>query len=106
MSSLVARPLHSRTPVKAAHAQRAAPRKPVEAHQEAPAGLAVAKAVTGLPSARRAPTLLVVGGDASLGDQLASELPEFQVRLAAEPYLPFGIHWPEPWSVPFVAYAT
>ena len=27
------------------------------------------------------------------------------VRIAAEPYLPFGIHWPEPWSVPMVAYA-
>ena len=28
-----------------------------------------------------------------------------RVRIAAEPYLPFGIHWPEPWSVPMVAYA-
>jgi SAM-dependent methyltransferase len=28
-----------------------------------------------------------------------------RVRIAAEPYLPFGIHWPEPWSVPLVAYA-
>ncbi len=27
-----------------------------------------------------------------------------RVRIAAEPYLPFGIHWPEPWSVPMVAY--
>ncbi len=27
------------------------------------------------------------------------------VRVADEPYLPFGIHWPEPWSVPMVAYA-
>jgi len=27
------------------------------------------------------------------------------VRIAAEPYLPFGIHWPEPWSVPIVARA-
>jgi SAM-dependent methyltransferase len=27
-----------------------------------------------------------------------------RVRIAAEPYLPFGIHWPEPWSVPLVAY--
>jgi SAM-dependent methyltransferase len=26
-----------------------------------------------------------------------------RVRMAAEPYLPFGIHWPEPWSVPMVA---
>jgi SAM-dependent methyltransferase len=25
-------------------------------------------------------------------------------RVADEPYLPFGIHWPEPWSVPMVAY--
>ena len=28
-----------------------------------------------------------------------------RVRVANEPYLPFGIHWPEPWSVPMVAYA-
>ncbi len=28
-----------------------------------------------------------------------------RVRIAAEPYLPFGIVWPEPWSVPMVAYA-
>ena len=28
-----------------------------------------------------------------------------RVRIASEPYLPFGIHWPEPWSVPMVAYA-
>ena len=28
-----------------------------------------------------------------------------RIRIAAEPYLPFGIHWPEPWSVPMVAYA-
>ncbi len=28
-----------------------------------------------------------------------------RMRIAAEPYLPFGIHWPEPWSVPMVAYA-
>lgn len=28
-----------------------------------------------------------------------------RVRVADEPYLPFGIHWPEPWSVPMVAYA-
>jgi SAM-dependent methyltransferase len=28
-----------------------------------------------------------------------------RVRIAAEPYLPFGIHWPDPWSVPMVAYA-
>ena len=27
-----------------------------------------------------------------------------RIRMAAEPYLPFGIHWPEPWSVPMVAY--
>jgi SAM-dependent methyltransferase len=27
-----------------------------------------------------------------------------RVRIASEPYLPFGIHWPEPWSVPLVAY--
>lgn len=27
------------------------------------------------------------------------------VRIASEPYLPFGIHWPEPWSVPIVARA-
>ena len=27
------------------------------------------------------------------------------VRVAAEPYLPFGIHWQFPWSVPMVAYA-
>ncbi|MEO8487042.1 MAG: class I SAM-dependent methyltransferase [Betaproteobacteria bacterium] len=26
-------------------------------------------------------------------------------RIADEPYLPFGIHWPEPWSVPIVARA-
>jgi hypothetical protein len=25
------------------------------------------------------------------------------VRLAVEPYLPFGIHWPEAWSVPIIA---
>lgn len=29
-----------------------------------------------------------------------------RVRIAAEPYLPFGIHWPEPWSVPMIAYAS
>jgi SAM-dependent methyltransferase len=29
-----------------------------------------------------------------------------RMRIAAEPYLPFGIHWPEPWSVPMVAYAS
>ena len=28
-----------------------------------------------------------------------------RVRIADEPCLPFGIHWPEPWSVPMVAYA-
>jgi SAM-dependent methyltransferase len=28
-----------------------------------------------------------------------------RVRVAAEPYLPFGIQWPEPFSVPMVAYA-
>jgi SAM-dependent methyltransferase len=28
-----------------------------------------------------------------------------RMRIAAEPYLPFGIHWPEPFSVPMVAYA-
>jgi SAM-dependent methyltransferase len=28
-----------------------------------------------------------------------------RVRVASEPWLPFGIHWPEPWSVPMVAYA-
>jgi SAM-dependent methyltransferase len=28
-----------------------------------------------------------------------------RVRIASEPWLPFGIHWPEPWSVPMVAYA-
>jgi len=27
-----------------------------------------------------------------------------RMRVAAEPYLPFGIHWPEPFSVPMVAY--
>jgi SAM-dependent methyltransferase len=27
-----------------------------------------------------------------------------RVRIAAEPCLRFGIHWPEPWSVPLVAY--
>lgn len=27
-----------------------------------------------------------------------------RMRIAAEPYLPFGIHWPEPWSVPIVGY--
>ena len=27
-----------------------------------------------------------------------------RVRIADEPYLPFGIYWPEPWSVPMVAY--
>jgi len=26
-----------------------------------------------------------------------------RVRIADEPYLPFGIHWPERWSVPMVA---
>jgi SAM-dependent methyltransferase len=29
-----------------------------------------------------------------------------RVRIAAEPYLPFGIHWPKPFSVPMVAYAS
>jgi SAM-dependent methyltransferase len=29
-----------------------------------------------------------------------------RVRIADEAYLPFGIHWPEPWSVPMVAYAS
>jgi SAM-dependent methyltransferase len=29
-----------------------------------------------------------------------------RVRIASEPYLPFGIYWPFPWSVPIVAYAT
>lgn len=29
-----------------------------------------------------------------------------RMRIAAEPYLPFGIHWPEPFSVPMVAYAS
>ncbi|MBK9674346.1 MAG: hypothetical protein IPO82_03565 [Betaproteobacteria bacterium] len=24
------------------------------------------------------------------------------LRVAAEPYLPFGIVWPEPWSLPMV----
>jgi SAM-dependent methyltransferase len=28
-----------------------------------------------------------------------------RVRVADEPYLPFGIHWPEPFSVPMVAHA-
>jgi len=28
-----------------------------------------------------------------------------RVRYADDTYLPFGIHWPEPWSVPIVAYA-
>jgi SAM-dependent methyltransferase len=28
-----------------------------------------------------------------------------RVRVAAEPYLPFGILWPDPFSVPMVAYA-
>lgn len=28
-----------------------------------------------------------------------------QVRFANDTYLPFGIHWPEPWSVPIVASA-
>ena len=28
-----------------------------------------------------------------------------RIRVADEPWLPFGIHWPEPWSVPIVAYA-
>ena len=28
-----------------------------------------------------------------------------RVRFAAEPYLPFGIQWPRPFSVPMVAYA-
>jgi len=27
-----------------------------------------------------------------------------RIRIADEPYLPFGIYWPEPWSVPIVAY--
>jgi SAM-dependent methyltransferase len=27
-----------------------------------------------------------------------------RMRVAAEPYLPFGIHWQMPWSVPMVAY--
>ena len=26
-----------------------------------------------------------------------------RMRVAADPYLPFGIHWPAPWSVPMVA---
>jgi SAM-dependent methyltransferase len=41
-------------------------------------------------------------------DDLTREFQEAgfsRVRIAAEPYLPFGIHWPEPWSVPMVAYA-
>jgi SAM-dependent methyltransferase len=29
-----------------------------------------------------------------------------RVRIASEPYLPFGILWPEPWSVPMVAYGA
>ena len=29
-----------------------------------------------------------------------------RVRVADESYLPFGIHWPEPFSVPMVAYAS
>jgi SAM-dependent methyltransferase len=29
-----------------------------------------------------------------------------RVRVAAEPYLPFGIYWPNPFSVPMVAYAS
>jgi len=29
-----------------------------------------------------------------------------RVRIAAEPYLPFGIHWSKPFSVPMVAYAS
>ena len=29
-----------------------------------------------------------------------------RVRMASEPYLPFGIHWPDPFSVPMVAYAS
>jgi len=29
-----------------------------------------------------------------------------RMRVAAEPYLPFGIHWPHPFSVPMVAYAS
>jgi len=28
-----------------------------------------------------------------------------RVRIGAEPYMPFGIVWPDPWSVPLVAYA-
>mgnify|MGYP000968434129 CR=1 FL=1 len=28
-----------------------------------------------------------------------------RVRYADDTWLPFGIHWPEPWSVPIVAYA-
>jgi SAM-dependent methyltransferase len=29
-----------------------------------------------------------------------------RMRVAAEPHLPFGIHWPHPFSVPMVAYAS
>lgn len=59
--------------------------------------------------------LVFHGGDgATLEMRLFSRdalLAEFEragfsrARLAAEPYLPFGILWPEPWSVPMVAYA-
>lgn len=41
-------------------------------------------------------------------DALLAELARagfVDVRIANEPYLPFGIHWPEPWSVPIVARA-
>jgi len=27
-----------------------------------------------------------------------------RVRIASEAYLPFGIHWEHPWSLPMVAY--
>jgi SAM-dependent methyltransferase len=29
-----------------------------------------------------------------------------RVRMASEPYLPFGIHWSHPWSLPMVAYVA
>ena len=39
------------------------------------------------------------------GSSLCDSAGFARVRVASEPYLPFGIHWPEPWSVPLVAYA-
>ncbi len=45
----------------------------------------------------------VFAREALLRDLLAAGFT--RVRVAAESHLPFGIHWPEPTSVPLVAYA-